>query len=39
MNNIEYNKKIYIFDIRQDFYSKGFNYFQRKDIEDHHLKL
>ena len=35
-DNIEYNKKIYIFDIRQDFYSKGFNYFQRKDIEDHH---
>ena len=35
-NNIEYNKKIYIFDIRQDFYSKGFNHFIRKDIEDHH---
>jgi len=34
--NVEYNKKIYIFDIRQDFYNKGFNYFQRKDCEDHH---
>jgi hypothetical protein len=34
--NKEYNKKIYIFDTRQDFYSKGFNYFQRKDKEDHH---
>ncbi len=35
-DKIEFNKKIYIFDIRQHFYCKGFNYFQRKDCEDHH---
>lgn len=38
-SNQNYNKKIHIFDLRKTFLDKGFNYFSRKDFEDHHPDL
>lgn len=34
-----YSKKIHIFDLRDIFLKKGFEYFLRKDCEDHHPDL
>ena len=38
-SNKKYDKKIHIFDLRENFLNKGLDYFSRKDCQDHHPDL